>query len=264
MNSVVNQTYQNIELIVIDDGSTDNSRIQIKSPKEDYIKYTFQKNKGVSAARNHGLSLAKGSYILFLDADDILSSDFITNRLNFLESNKEYDACTSSIEIINEEGKNQDKHFKNASRIEDLTSFNLKTHTCPSGYLFRVSALIKYQLTFNTNLSSSADKLFLYDFLKYAKIGYTGNSPLFYRVFKSSMSNCLTENLVNDHIVYLNLIKQKKVIPEKQRKQVQSRINYTIGASFFHLKKRKKALSFLFKSILLSPKTFLNLINHTH
>jgi glycosyltransferase involved in cell wall biosynthesis len=262
ISSVLNQTYPNLEIIIIDDGSTDSSKSKIETLKNNRVQYIHQNNQGVSSARNNGLKIAKGSYILFLDADDLLSNDFILNRFNFLELNNEFGACTSSIEIINENSQNQNKYYKNAFKIEDLTSFNPNSHTCPSGYLFRSSTLIKYQLTFNTQLSSSADKLFLYDFFKHAIIGFIEDSPLFYRVFKSSMSNSLSIKLVNDHIAYLNLIIQKKVIPIKQKKQIVSRINYTIGASFFHLKKRKKALLHLLKSFTSSPKVFLSLITN--
>ena len=68
VQSVLKQTYRNIELIVIDDGSTDN----IKQILENYnLKYIFQNNQGVSAARNKGINEAKGEFIAFLDSDDI-------------------------------------------------------------------------------------------------------------------------------------------------------------------------------------------------
>ena len=74
INSVVSQTYTNWECIVVDDGSVDNSAeiVQRMAENDDRIVYVYQNNSGPSAARNHGLSLAKGEYIQFLDADDVL------------------------------------------------------------------------------------------------------------------------------------------------------------------------------------------------
>ena len=73
IESVFNQTYQNFEIIIIDDGSTDNTKSVIKESA--LVKYFYQKNKGLSAARNAGIEKSEGDYLVFLDADDWLESD---------------------------------------------------------------------------------------------------------------------------------------------------------------------------------------------
>ena len=70
VESVLNQTYTHCEIIVIDDGSTDNSR-EVLEPYVDKIRYVFQENQGVAAARNYGIKIAKGELIAFLDQDDL-------------------------------------------------------------------------------------------------------------------------------------------------------------------------------------------------
>lgn len=70
VESVLNQTYKNIECIVIDDGSGDNTYVKL-TPYLDKIKYEWQFNKGVSSARNKGIEMATGEYIAFLDCDDM-------------------------------------------------------------------------------------------------------------------------------------------------------------------------------------------------
>ncbi len=79
IESVLNQSFQELELILVNDGSTDNSStICEKYVEEDKrIKYIEQKNSGVSIARNKGLSLAEGEYIFFMDSDDTIDSDFL-------------------------------------------------------------------------------------------------------------------------------------------------------------------------------------------
>ena len=71
INSVLNQTYQDFEIIVVDDESTDNSRLVIKNFNDPRIKYFYKKNSGPNLSRNYGIERAQGELIAFLDADDI-------------------------------------------------------------------------------------------------------------------------------------------------------------------------------------------------
>lgn len=81
LDSVRSQTYENWELIVVDDGSTDNTMDIVASYIDDRIKYLWQTNQERSIARNNGIKIAKGDYICFLDSDDY----FLPNRLELLE-----------------------------------------------------------------------------------------------------------------------------------------------------------------------------------
>lgn len=78
LESIVNQEYENIEVIIVDDGSKDGSLEIIKqyAAKYDFIKYIQQKNKGVGAARNRGFSVSQGQFISFIDSDDYISTDY--------------------------------------------------------------------------------------------------------------------------------------------------------------------------------------------
>lgn len=79
VNSVLEQIYKNFELILIDDGSIDSSKKNVEEyiSKYNNIHYFYQENSGVSAARNKGISVSKGQYVLFVDADDIVSDDLL-------------------------------------------------------------------------------------------------------------------------------------------------------------------------------------------
>lgn len=81
--SVLNQTYKNIELVIINDGSTDKSEeIILKMMYDNRIKYYKQSNNGVSIARNNGIKVALGEFVSFLDADDYYDETFIEKMLN--------------------------------------------------------------------------------------------------------------------------------------------------------------------------------------
>jgi glycosyltransferase involved in cell wall biosynthesis len=85
VESVLSQTYQDFELIIIDDGSTDNTR-EVLAEYGERLQYIYQENQGRSAARNHGINLAKGEYIAFLDSDDVWFPDKLARQVPILES----------------------------------------------------------------------------------------------------------------------------------------------------------------------------------
>ena len=89
VSSVLNQTFQDFELILVDDGSTDNSlEIAKEYEKNDSrIKLLIQKNSGVSEARNVGIKTATGKYITFVDADDTLENNFLQEAYEIIEKN---------------------------------------------------------------------------------------------------------------------------------------------------------------------------------
>lgn len=99
IESVLNQTYKNIELIVVDDGSTDNTAEIVKKYLNDpRVKYIYQENKGLAGARNTGIKKAKGDYIAFLDADDFYLPEKIEKEVKFLKEHPEFDIVYCNME----------------------------------------------------------------------------------------------------------------------------------------------------------------------
>jgi len=86
VQSVLSQSYRNLELIVVDDGSTDNTAAVMESLADSRIKYVFQKNSGACVARNNGIAHAAGEYIAFHDSDDIWHGNKLEKQIAVLQS----------------------------------------------------------------------------------------------------------------------------------------------------------------------------------
>ena len=102
IKSVLNQTYQNFEIIVVDDGSTDNTKEEINKIRNNKIRYLkLKKNTGGSNARNIGIKYSHGQYISFQDSDDIFYPDKLEKQIkNIINENSDLDFCKIKV-IIN-------------------------------------------------------------------------------------------------------------------------------------------------------------------
>ena len=109
LNSILQQSYDNIEVIIIDDGSTDNTANVINSYKDKFsernftLNYIYQEHAGQSAAINQGLKIFNGDYMTWFDSDDFMTPDSIEKRVNFLEENPQYDFCICQLAWVPED-----------------------------------------------------------------------------------------------------------------------------------------------------------------
>ncbi|MEC6747664.1 glycosyltransferase [Marinilactibacillus sp. XAAS-LB27] len=107
LESVLSQTYDNIQLVIVDDGSTDRTKEVILSNSEKFkskgilLDYVYQENAGQAAAINKGLSLARGKYLTWPDSDDYFSEDSIEKRVAILEENENYDFVLNKTHLVN-------------------------------------------------------------------------------------------------------------------------------------------------------------------
>ncbi|HRF70488.1 MAG TPA: glycosyltransferase family 2 protein [Candidatus Pelethenecus sp.] len=122
--SVIKQNYSNLELIIIDDCSSDNTSEIIQQFQKNYENIVYIKmenNSGVAKTRNKGLSIASGQYIAFLDSDDVWLEDKLTKQINIFKENKGIPFTYTAINIINE----KDEIVKKAKRIKTKATYKI-------------------------------------------------------------------------------------------------------------------------------------------
>lgn len=159
--SIKNQTYNNFECILVDDGSTDSGAVICKnySKIDQRFRYFYQNNLGVSAARNKGLKESKGKYICFVDADDSLDLDYLENLYKKIK--KENVAICISVD--SNEKFNNEKGILISSLLNNLNSYyKYDIFNPPWGKLFLKEGI---KMNFPESYNLGEDLLFNLQFL---------------------------------------------------------------------------------------------------
>ncbi len=148
INSVLQQSYQDFEIIIIDDGSTDNTRETVEQMTDERVRYFYQANQGPSAARNRGVELSRGEFIAFLDSDDLWRPDKLEIQLNAFKQHPHVDLIFSNIEMCYEKsGAKFIKKFPNFANkellLKNLLIIPMNTVPYPSTVLVKKDALIR-------------------------------------------------------------------------------------------------------------------------
>ena len=104
VDSAVNQTFKDIEILVIDDGSTDETQDVVRRYGAS-VRCVSQENKGVAVARNHGIAQSRGRYVAFLDADDVWWPEKLEKELAALEGHGEFQACHTGVQVVDGLGR---------------------------------------------------------------------------------------------------------------------------------------------------------------
>ena len=166
LSSVVNQTFSNIKIIIVNDGSTDNSLkiCQKYADNDNRITLVNKPNEGVSIARNVGISLAEGEWIYFLDSDDYLDKNTVKNLLDEAEL---FDADIIQFGVRSYIDLNivSEKKPKNKKLYDNLHDFLLENELKPISawlHFFNLKIIKENKILFNTNLKHGEDMLFVY------------------------------------------------------------------------------------------------------
>lgn len=195
IESILNQDYPNIEIIVSDDCSTDGSQLLLKSlynSKSDKVKLILnEKNSGITSNSNIALANCSGEYIAWMGGDDLMYSNKIKIQVNFLEVNKDYNICYHNLEVFQSETNNLLYYFNNIRNnhtggIEKAIKFGTFNGACAT--MTRKSASPKNG--FNQTIPVASDWLYWIENLEnFGKIGYINKVLGRYRRHASNVTN---------------------------------------------------------------------------
>jgi glycosyltransferase involved in cell wall biosynthesis len=254
VNSILEQQGVQFEVIVVDDGSTDTSATIIKGFGEK-VHYVHQENRGVSSARNKGLGLAKGDYVVFFDADDKMSEGFLFARKQLLDKDETVGfACGP---VISFPAKRETQYGLAEDVAKNLLTYQPQFSSCPSNYMIRKSVLGTNNILFNERLSSTADRYFLVQLASVTKGKLTKEAPLLYRITPSSMSNQLSKKLMLDNEQYFFELRKHRLIPGTIAREFNFLIHYILGIGYLKTGVLKKGLQYASAAFFNHPVKFL-------
>ncbi|WP_333660715.1 glycosyltransferase family 2 protein [Chishuiella changwenlii] len=247
IKTILNQTYNDFELLLIDDGSTDNSeKICAQFLDDGRINYYKKNNGGVSSARNLGLELAKGKYICFIDPDDYVSDNYLED---FIHNIKPSSFVIQDLNIVKDsviKTKNQGYYNRTIKIPEELNEY-IADYKITQGYLvnkiFEKEIINQHNILFNEKIKIGEDEDFCFTYITHInqiilldKANYfyvqRGNSaskkkPIFESEFTRLSSNL---NFLN----FLNKKSNHDAINAYIKLRFNVLFNYTLRSSLYY------------------------------
>lgn len=254
LDSVIGQTLNDIEVVCVDDGSTDGSLkiLQEYAEKDGRIKVVSQQNKGAGAARNYGFTLAKGKYIYFMDSDDYCDRDLLQKTVNTAEETGA-DIVAFHYSIFDEQGNVEKRNGYQKDKVSDtqkvvsyrdlpkcIMSFINPT---PWNKLYRRAFVADAGIRFE-EISSTNDITFAGVSAAMAqKIALLDEHLLFYRKGHSgTITSKKTKNLNNVFIAVESAVRQSEELPYKEE-IISSIRRFAVGNLYFGMKNYVKDIS---------------------
>ncbi len=190
VESVLAQTYDNFEVIIVDDGSTDNGAQIVKTLiQRDYrIKYVYQSNQGVSAARNNAIEHSQGDFVAFLDSDDLWLPSKLEKQINRLTTTG-MDACYCGYQYFCEGSKGEvfPKHYQEGKILLEVIKEKVSVWT--STVVVKRSVIINNSITFRSGLNWAEDMDFFYRLLYKCEFCCVKETLALYRQRPNSLSS---------------------------------------------------------------------------
>lgn len=215
LESIINQTYSNLEILIIDDGSTDKTMEIVNSYRDNRIRLIKNKeNKGIPYTRNLALLESTGIYMAIMDADDIALPNRIEKQVEFMEENKDIDALGSLFETFSESTNIKRKFKKIIGKVKMNQPKSMASEEIKAGLIFsnrigNPTALIRLETIKKYNLSYNLDYFVAQDYdmwVQLSKVGRLFILPEVLLKYRFGHSNITKKSKVN------KLLKRKRII----------------------------------------------------
>ena len=256
IKSVLKQTYKNWELIIVDDGSIDNTKEVVEKISDGRIRYIFQKNAERSAARNNGIRNARGKWICFLDSDDSYKENHLINFYKEIlkqKASNEYPIMyVSEQENYYVEKDKKESHFSNYNR-DNIPHFFAKESVVPGRICLKKEILDNFEFDENIVIVEDADLCFRISC--HHKVKFLNEATFIYHIHENNSINVK----FNAYLSRLNGLKLTFKKPEaqnltsKQKREILSNCYFGIHKYYIARNELIRSRFTMLKSILYYP-----------
>ncbi|MFH1395272.1 MAG: glycosyltransferase [Candidatus Omnitrophota bacterium] len=241
VKSVLAQTYKNIEIIVVDDGSTDNTTERLK-PYCNRIKYVYKNNGGACSARNLGIKKTAGDYIALIDCDDIYIPEKIEISVDFLDKNPDIGFIHTPVYFIDENDNVCGRYprFKKAPSGYVSKKLLLKNFVCNSTVVVRAECFEKTGM-FDETIFTPADWDMWLRLSEYYKVGYINKPMTLYRKSESYIAKHLEQSKRELLIVLEKVFRRNPDLNRRFRKRLISNVYFSQALGYLRVEDWIKA-----------------------
>lgn len=237
LDSILNQTYHDFEIILVDDGSTDNSRLICEEykRKDSRIEVYSNSNKGPGPARNYGIEMAKGDYIYFMDSDDEILPNLLEENYNIAIKTEADIVCFSYLKIIykNRKPTSERRYGISSSKLlinEEIPGIFWELQDNELVYtlwnkLYKRELILKNNVRF-TELRKGQDALFNFEIFKYVNRLYVNKNHYYkYHLYdENNITSRFTPNLFQSYKIFdsylMKLINEWKLEDEESKSRI--------------------------------------------
>lgn len=234
INSIINQTYKDFELIIVDDGSSDGSEKLCDefAKKDQRIRVIHLKNSGVSNARNVGLDNAKGKYLQFIDSDDYVDEDMLEKLYN-KATQYDVDIVISGITKVNHDyevlNETLPKLIGVKSKNEMLENFSAEQRStgiygCVSNKFIKRDIVEKIKLRFDTKIKLAEDLDFYLKLYEHISSIYFYDISFYYYI-QNATNSSTSEDFKHDYLTQINISLRQKDLLSKNNMLNENNLN---------------------------------------
>jgi len=257
IDSVIAQSYTDWEIVLVDDGSTDNTRALADSYRpilQDKLQYIYQTNRGLPAARNTAMRAARGEFLALLDADDVWLPHRLARGVAIMDADPQTGLVHARVKRINPEGNIIGELPVELRHLSGYIARNIYTRrahiVCPT-VLFRVRCLDSAGW-FDESMRATEDRDLWFRIAQHDKIAYIDEVLAYYRLSPSSMTSDL-DRLLTGQLYFVTKHYRSGAATRLQYFQAVGNIHRELGDSLFRGGALKKAIRSYFRAVVYNP-----------
>ncbi|MEQ8238124.1 MAG: glycosyltransferase family A protein [Cyclobacteriaceae bacterium] len=251
INSVLSQTYSSFELVIVDDGSTDQTSLVVSKIEDPRVRYFYIQNSERGAARNYGIAQSEGSHLLFLDSDDFLLPDCLYNYSIMIAQNTDFDCFAMNYYFLQSNGVKVESDVRkiNKTSIDYIDFLNGNYLAC--NFCFERTS-IKYLFQESRTLSAMEDWIFLIQNLRHQSMYLSKTPALFMNDHEGRSMRANHWNIVEKVSNFLAFFESQQSLSKKEYFKLTLTGNYLRSIHAYLCAERGLAIHYSLKGLMMS------------